>query len=175
MSLPSAWICWVGSAWLQGGSGWGTHRCHLPDKHSTTLHDQHCHIFIDVLCHPSPTPRSRRAPPDHHTHFPFHLQLSQVSPRLSPAIFKLHISPTLSLGTEASTTPQHSAHRAGLGEKKVKLTTKLPQAPGLLAIVTSLCSPHGRLGQLAMPLLQGLPGWVLSGAMVLLLAGFASS
>lgn len=174
MSLPLVWICWVGSVWLQGGPGWGAHRCHLPDKHSTALRDQHCHIFINVLCHPLPT-CSRRAPPDHHTHFPFHLQLSQVSPRLSPAIFKLHVPPTLSPGAEASTTPQQSAHRAGLGEKRRKLTTKLPQAPGQPAIVTSLCSPHGRLGRLEMPLVQGLPGWVLSGAMVLLLAGFASS
>ena len=139
----------MGSAWLQGGPGWQAHRCCLPHKHSTAFHDQHRHFLLNVLCHPLPTPCSRRAPSDHHTHFPFRLQLSPVSPSLSPPTFKLRVPPTLLPGTEASTTPQHCAHRAGLGEKKVKLTIKLPQAPGQPAVVTSLCSLHSRPGWLA--------------------------
>lgn len=137
-----------------------------------SIHHQHCHLLLHVLYHPLLT--QVREELLHSSRPPHPPPAVTGVPKLQPSHFQAsHPSDYLS-GTEASPTPQHSAHGAGLTEKKVKLTMKLSQALGQLAVVTTLGSFHGRPGWQHC-WYKVLPGWVLSAVTVLLLTGFASS
>lgn len=176
--------------WPRGGPGSWAHQCCLQHKHRAASHI-HCWL-LSVLCHPSPVPRSRRARMLHQTisrasqPLPIPLPAITSVPKLKPSpLFKLPFPPTLLPGTQASTAdlvshiPAHCTRSWGQRKKtQTKPTTEVSQAPGQpdhhqpVPRCARFTAGHAGLQH---PWHGDLPGWVLSGVTVLLLAGFASS
>lgn len=136
------------------------------------------HVTEELVC-------STRAQAEHHSHFPSHFQPSQVSPNLSPRPFQAPFP--------SNTPPRHSGIYSRPGQPHPSTlhmelgSEEKKNEANHRSFSSSRSARHhhqpmpgcarfraGHAG-LKHPWHGDLPGWVLSGATVLLLAGFVSS